>query len=237
RQKSGLPMGGRLSPIIANIYMEELEYQVLTSAMIVPKLYFRYVDDVFLVWDQSRGCYQDFLALLNSVHPDINLTVEEEANGQLSFLDVSISRPKSDNQTGNVQPLKVAIYRKDTHCDRYLKFKSSHPVPMMRSMVWGMALRAYRLLQHHPAELNQEIQHLKSTFMNKNNGYPEDLILRWFGQFRREIRLRPEILSVRSRLNFDDMFVFGNQQIFDFPSAESRFSGLDEGEGPNLELD
>ncbi len=90
RQCSGLSMGGKLSPIIANIFMEELEHQVLCTAMIVPKLYFRYVDDVFLVWNSELGSYQPFLELLNGQHPDIKMTVEEEINGLLPFLDVQV---------------------------------------------------------------------------------------------------------------------------------------------------
>ncbi len=43
-------MGGRLSPILANIYMENLEYAVLCTSSVLPKLYFRYVDDVFILW-------------------------------------------------------------------------------------------------------------------------------------------------------------------------------------------
>ncbi len=41
RQISGLPMGGRLSPILANLYIEQLEHQVLCSTLIVPHLYLR----------------------------------------------------------------------------------------------------------------------------------------------------------------------------------------------------
>ncbi len=49
KQSAGLPMGGHLSPILANIFMEELEYKVLCSVDRPPKLFFRYVDDIVLV--------------------------------------------------------------------------------------------------------------------------------------------------------------------------------------------
>ncbi len=223
RQKSGLPMGGRLSPIIANIYMEELEHQVLTTSLTIPKLYFRYVDDVVVIWDESQGSYAPFLKALNDVHPDINLTVEEEQNGQLAFLDVSITRPKLASESSGPQPLQLAIHRKATHSDRYLKYHSSHPVPMKRTILRGMWLRGNRILKNHPKQLEQEMKHLKKVFSNENNGYPIDLILRWFGQFRRDLRAKPEILNVRSRLEFDDIFVLNSQQIFDFPTAAHRF--------------
>ncbi len=78
-------------------------------------------------------------------------------------------------------------------------------------------------MKNHPKQLGQELQYLKKVFSNENNGYPIDLILRWFGQFRRDLRAKPEILNVRSRLEFDDIFVLNSQQIFDYPMAAHRF--------------
>ncbi len=78
QQVSGLPMGSRISPILANIFMEELEFKVLTTSLILPKIYFRYVDDVFVVWDEGKGESEDFLQELNQQDPNINLTQEKE---------------------------------------------------------------------------------------------------------------------------------------------------------------
>ncbi|MCP3681331.1 MAG: hypothetical protein GY861_01450, partial [bacterium] len=55
KQVAGLPMGGRLSPILANLFMEELEYKVLYSPGPLPKLFFHYVDDIVLLWDLKEG--------------------------------------------------------------------------------------------------------------------------------------------------------------------------------------
>ncbi len=38
KQKAGLPMGGRLSPIIANLYMEVLEHNVQCTVLPIPKI-------------------------------------------------------------------------------------------------------------------------------------------------------------------------------------------------------
>ncbi len=81
-------MGGRLSPILATLFMESLEYSVLCSAPIVPKIYFRYVDDILIIWDLSKGDYGEFLRLLNNYHPAIALTEEREMDRSLAFLDV-----------------------------------------------------------------------------------------------------------------------------------------------------
>ncbi len=92
KQKSGLPMGGRLSPILANIFMEHFEYTVLCSSPIVPKMWFWYVDDIFIVWNKKLGSIDDFLHLLNKQHPNIVLTAEFEEDHVLPFLDVLVKK-------------------------------------------------------------------------------------------------------------------------------------------------
>ncbi len=96
-QVNGLPMGGRLSPILANIFMEELEYRVLTTTLFLPRIFLRYVDDIFIIWDESRGDMGQFLKLLNEQDPNIHLVEEKEEERCLAFLDVSVKRPSFDH--------------------------------------------------------------------------------------------------------------------------------------------
>ena len=49
-QTSGAAMGSPLSPVLANIFMEHFEQNALTNSALVPKLWKRYVDDIFAVW-------------------------------------------------------------------------------------------------------------------------------------------------------------------------------------------
>ena len=56
--------------------------------------------------------------MLNSIDPQIKFTVEEEHNGQLSFLDTLVTR---DNGF-----LITNVYRKPTHTDKYLDYTSHH---------------------------------------------------------------------------------------------------------------
>ena len=45
----GLPMGSPASPVIANIYMRALEERALSTFELKPKVWYRYVDDVFSI--------------------------------------------------------------------------------------------------------------------------------------------------------------------------------------------
>ncbi len=92
-QRTGLPMGGRLSPVLANLFMEHFEDQALKTYPISPRMYLRFVDDLFLIWDSSKGDFKEFLNHLNNQNDQINLTFEEEADASLPFLDLMIRRP------------------------------------------------------------------------------------------------------------------------------------------------
>ncbi len=98
-QKSGLPMGNRLSPVLANIYMEEMEIAVLERFPVQPKMYTRFVDDIFLIYDCTEFHLTKFLDLFNAQHPDIRLTLEREnEHKQLAFLDLLIERVNKNEE-------------------------------------------------------------------------------------------------------------------------------------------
>ena len=103
-------MGSPLGPVIANIYMVELE------TTLVPKLenhvqkWRRFVDDTFVY--VKIGSVEFVLSVLNSFHKNIKFTYEEEQNNTLPFLDALFIR--------DGEKLNTAVYRKDAHNDLYL---------------------------------------------------------------------------------------------------------------------
>ena len=53
-QIDGTPMGSPLSPIIANLFMEDLEKQAMHSAPLQPSHWLRYVDDTLTIWPRGE---------------------------------------------------------------------------------------------------------------------------------------------------------------------------------------
>ncbi len=150
RQKARLPMGNQLSLVLANIFMEEIETTVLSTFPTEPKMYVRFVDDIFLIYDPRSFDLQEFLELYNDQHSDICLTSELENERQLPYLDILIKRT---NQTSGQKSLDLSIYRKATHSHKFLHYDSCNPLSLKRNVFRGLYLRARRLLKNHPASL------------------------------------------------------------------------------------
>jgi len=57
-----------------------------------PLMHYRYMDDTFVVFDNKREC-DFFLEQLNSLHPSLRFTFENECNQSLPFFDVMVKTP------------------------------------------------------------------------------------------------------------------------------------------------
>ena len=90
-QIDGAAMGSPLSPIVANLYMETFEKTALTTALVAPRLWTRYVDDTFVIWPYGQDKLEAFHQHLNSHYPQIEFTMEREEDNKISFLDVAIT--------------------------------------------------------------------------------------------------------------------------------------------------
>ena len=77
RQITGVPMGSSLSPVLANIYMEHFEANLLGDIPIDirPSIWMRYVDDIFCCFEDMTK-FEDFLERLNGIRPSIQFTYE-----------------------------------------------------------------------------------------------------------------------------------------------------------------
>lgn len=135
KQTFGLSMGNKLSPLLADVFMSDLEAD-LSKEKIFPRVWRRYVDDIFAVIKERY--LQQTLELLNSRHATIQFTVEKENDGQLPFLDLLVSRT-ADNK------LKFGIYRKPTSTDRYITSDSNHYGAQKQAAFHSMVHRLFSI--------------------------------------------------------------------------------------------
>ncbi|KAJ8963809.1 hypothetical protein NQ317_000591 [Molorchus minor] len=118
-QHEGTAMGNSLSPFIANLFMSRFETDVKEEFEYFPRIWIRYVDDIFAVFDTKVESVDSYISKLNSRFTSVNFTYEIENNGQLPFLDVLVIKNNQKN-------LEFDIYRKDTSTLRYIPNDSHH---------------------------------------------------------------------------------------------------------------
>ena len=176
RQIDGVAMGSPLGPVIANIFMVELEKSLVPQLDGMIDLWYRYVDDTFTFI--RKGCVEAVLERLNEFHPSIKFTFEKEANGRISFLDVCvIKKPDGSFDTD--------VHRKATDTNVYVHWDAFAPKTWKTGTLKGLIRRAFVICSTEQFR-NNEIKHLKKVFKERN-GYPSRVIYECIEDVRRKI--------------------------------------------------
>ena len=151
QQTEGAAMGSPISPIVANLFMEDLEVQANKTSSTSPVLWKRFGDDTFtIIKKEDRN---SFLQHLNSIHPNIKFTCEEvRDDGSMPFLDILIS-PEGDGS------LSTSVFRKPTHTDLYLQWDSHHTISSKYSVA-GTLYHKAKTVCSSPQLLQKEEDHL-----------------------------------------------------------------------------
>ncbi|KAJ8909998.1 hypothetical protein NQ315_003526 [Exocentrus adspersus] len=168
QQDFGMAMGSSLSPIMSNIFMEHFEETYVKSYINKPKIWWRYVDDVFSIWPHGQDNLTDFLNFLNNIEPTIKFTLELEENNKLPFLDVMISKYTEINSN-----FQTNVYRKKTNTNRYLNFNSNHHLSIKKGVIKSLYDRA-KLVSSNKKIILKNIL--------KENAYPINLVDKAFLQ-------------------------------------------------------
>ena len=161
-QIDGVAMGSPLAPSLANMFLAHLECEMLLNKHIIPdnfpKLYLRYVDDTFCLFD-CREHYEEFLDILNSIHPNLQFTVEVATNS-LPFLDVCVTI--EDNH------FETSVFRKKTHTGVFLNHQAVAPSAWKRGLIFCLLYRA-KLICSSVSSIWEEVDELRRMFTR--NGY------------------------------------------------------------------
>jgi len=180
RQTSGLAMGCPLSPILAEIFLADLELKLSNHTMFRSKIKFwrRYVDDVFSIFEGNDTDVADFLNYLNDLHPQVKFTYELENQGSLPFLDIIISNVD--------RKLSFEVYRKPTTTSHVIPFHSQHPISHKLSSFNSFFFRLLRL-PLSPDAFEKELTTIHRIAFE--NGYPDGVIRKVFERCKRKVFL------------------------------------------------
>ena len=159
-QNNDVAMDSRLGPVLANIFMVELERTIIPSLSDKIKFWKRYVDGTIVFVKTNK--INNILSSLNSYYSNIQFTMEIEQNNKIPFLVVLLIR--------HVETISTNVYRKVTNTDFYINWKSF----AANNLKWGtlktLVRRAYDVCSSD-YYLGFELQQLKKVF-HEQNDYP-----------------------------------------------------------------
>ncbi|XP_058827991.1 uncharacterized protein LOC131687913 [Topomyia yanbarensis] len=173
-QIAGTAMGNPLSPTLADLIMETLIDTVIRHLSFSIKVLRKYVDDLYLIVPHDK--IGDVLKAFNSYHPNIQFTFEEQKEGRLPYLDMTLVRQQDDT-------IRTEWYMKSIASGRFLNFRSIHLFSQKLNVVYNLIERVYHLSTNMNDIQKRKIIAQQLTF----NDYPRSLINRCLNRMNNKL--------------------------------------------------
>ena len=164
-QIGGTAMGTALAPNYANLFMDRFETKALAGWHKKPKVWLRFIDDIFMIWEHGLESLNEFIEYLNNIHPTIKFT-SEYSNEKIAFLDTTV---KIDDDL----TLYTTLYEKPTDTHLYLHYTSSHHTPCKTKGPYGQYLRLRRICTK---DIDFETNAKKLTGYYLKRDYPHKML-------------------------------------------------------------
>ena len=117
KQICGTVIGAKFAPPYA-VLMAALEEKILNKVKKKPNVWWRYIDDIFFMWEHGEELLKEFINKINSFHPTIKFTADWSKE-KVSFLDVDV--------TLNNGVMSTELFVKPTETHQFLDPTSCHP--------------------------------------------------------------------------------------------------------------
>ena len=173
RQLRGTAMGTKVAPVYATLTLGFLElslyntintnYGPLAGNLFLNN-YFRYLDDIFLIFDQNLLPVDDLCIIFNELNPDLNFKLETLGD-EINFLDVKV---KVEDCV-----ITTDIFYKATDSKQYLNFFSHHPHHTKVALPYNLSRRICTIVSSNEIRKGR-LEEMKRYLTNCN--YPEKLI-------------------------------------------------------------
>ena len=130
-------MGTRMAPYFSNIFRAVVEENLLSGYPKKPLAFYRYIDDIFIIWSHGLDLFHNFISSINKQHSNIIFTIYI-SNTSVNFLDVTI-----DLDGGHIS---TKTYTKSTDTHAFISYNSFHPRHIKQSIVNFYVSNAYTLM-------------------------------------------------------------------------------------------
>ena len=183
-------MGTRLGLSFAKIYMNHFEESFVYNYHLQPNAWFRFIDDIFIIWNHGKDELMKFVNHLNNACESISFS-SEISRESLNFLDVTVR--KRHNR------LETDLYVKQTDWNTYLPYNLAHPKHCMNGLPYEQFLCILRICTR---TTDFEKQAARKAAQLLQHNYPRYLLLDSFMKARNKDRI--ELLTRRSTETPDD---------------------------------
>ena len=190
KQKDGVAMRSPLGPTMANVFLSFYEMKWLEQCPneFRSVFYRRYVDDIFVLFESAKHLSK-FHTYLNTCHPNMSFSFEQELNEKLSFLDAEVSRQQGKFVT--------SVYRIPTFSGVYTHFDSFLPEVYKVGMIYTLAYRCFKICSDW-GKFHEELNFLKQVFLK--NGYPLSFIDKCFKMVINKLVIKqPQVTTVEKK--------------------------------------
>ena len=136
KQKRGTAIGTTFAPPSSLLFMADFQKKMLGSFEKKPMIWWRYINDIFFIWEHGEESLKVFREQVNMFHSTIKFTAkysEEEVN----FLDVNIKQIDGE--------LKADLSVKPTDTHHFLDPTSCHPYHCKKEIPYSQALMLNRI--------------------------------------------------------------------------------------------
>ena len=154
-------MGTKMAPSFANLFLGMFETNALTNAPWQPHTWWRYIDDIFMIWTEGSDRLKIFVDYLNNIHPTIKFTSSHSLTN-VPFLDVMVSLHNGIIETD--------LFTKPTDKHQRLLSSSCHPHHTKRAVPFSLAPRLRRICSTE-AKSKHRINELKTYFLARGYNY------------------------------------------------------------------
>ena len=137
RQNKGTAIGASVSVAIAEIFVHA-SIEKKRKRMKQPIVFFRYIDDIFGIFDGNEDELKEYHKELNKIHQDLQFTLEFD-HQKLPFLDTLVYFDEEGK-------LQTTVFYKPSNTHQYLHFQSSHHPNLKRSLPFSQGIRIKRIV-------------------------------------------------------------------------------------------
>ena len=129
-QKKGPAVGTRAAPNFANVFVGYFENRFVYQSRLFKrfiKSWWRYIDDIFMLWKGPRKPLEDFLNYLNEVHPSIKFEWKISKQ-KASFLDCDVIKENNKLKTDVYQKAHRLSRIPRLHIDTSITLQNHYPL-------------------------------------------------------------------------------------------------------------